>query len=88
MKLKFNFIVNELGDEYVGVPVSDNGAGFQGVLKFNKETAFIIDLLNNEISYDELCNKVKDEYSISAEETKSNIDIILTKLRDAELIEE
>ena len=88
MKLKYNFIINELGDSFVGVPVSNAAVDFQGVLKFNKETAFIIELLNNEISYEDLCVKVKENFSISEEETKSNVDMILNKLRDAELIEE
>ena len=61
---------------------------FNGVLKFNKETAFVIELLNKDISYDELCKKVAENFSLSAEDTKNSIDEILLKLRESKLIEE
>lgn len=88
MKLKYNIIINELGDELVGVPISDKGDNFNGVLKFNKETAFIIDLLNNEISNEDLYTKVAENFSVSIDEVKASIDEILLKLKEAELLEE
>ena len=88
MKTKFKFVINELGDSFVGVPISNNAENFNGVLKFNRDTAFVVELLSDEISYDELCAKVAEKFLMSEEETKTDVDMVLAKLREAELIEE
>lgn len=88
MKLKCKFIINAMGDNFVAVPISDSLENFNGVLKLNEGGAFIIETLNNEVSYDELCTKVADKFSLAAEETKENVDIILVKLKEENLIEE
>lgn len=88
MKLKYTFMINELGDSFVAVPMSDSVESFNGVLKLNEGGAFIIETLNEEVSYDELCTKVAEKFSLTAEETKENVDIILAKLKEENLIEE
>ncbi len=88
MKLKFNFMINELGDSFVAVPMSDSVESFNGVLKLNEGGAFIIETLNNEISYEDLCAKVAEKFSITVEEAKENMEPLFEKLREENLIEE
>ena len=88
MKLKYSFIINELGDSFVAVPMADSLENFNGVLKLNEGGAFIVETLNSEITYDELCAKVSEKFSLTLDESKENIDIILEALSAENLIEE
>ncbi len=88
MKLKYTFMINELGDSFVAVPMSDSLESFNGVLKLNEGGAFIIETLNNEISYEDLCAKVAEKFSITVEEAKENMEPLFEKLREENLIEE
>ena len=48
MKLKIEFDIMELDDEWVGVPVGDNAQKFQGVLRLNEEACAIVKLLQSD----------------------------------------
>ena len=88
MKLKYTFMINELGDSFVAVPMSDSLESFNGVLKLNEGGAFIIETLNNEISHEDLCAKVAEKFSITVEAAKENMEPLFEKLREENLIEE
>ena len=53
MKLKYQFVVNEVADQYVAVAVGAALEAFNGFIKMNDVGAEIFDLLKNEITLDE-----------------------------------
>lgn len=88
MKLKYDFIINELGDEFVAVPVGDFVVDFNGILKLNQTAATIVEMLKEDISYEDLCYKLSNKYQVSIEEAERNVDKMLDGLKGANLIVE
>ena len=88
MKLKYNFVLNQLGEEFVAVPIGDSVIEFNGLLKLNESAAYIIESLNNEITYDDLCMNVAAKFSTTTDDARKNIDYIIDGLMNAGLIVE
>ena len=47
MKLKYNFVTNEVADKIVAVAVGDDLSKFNGFIKMNGTGAFIFNMLKN-----------------------------------------
>ena len=88
MKLKYKFVINELGDSFVAVPIDDYNSEFNGVLKFDKNSVFVIEKLNDEISYEALIQSVSDNFSLTNDEAKNAVEDLLAELRNNSLLEE
>lgn len=79
MKLKDKFIVHEMGDEVmlIGIDQSSN----QGFIRGNATTADIIKLLCEDISEDELIDKLLQMYDAPREVIAADVYAVLEKLR-------
>lgn len=86
MKLKYNFVVNEVAGQSVAIPVGALGK-FSGMIKLNESAAFIFSKLKEDISYDELLTATAENFSCTEDEAKPSVDNIVNGLRDADLLE-
>ena len=87
MKLKYDFVVNDVAGETVAVSVGDNSGRFNGYIKLNKTAAFIFGLLKNDISRDEIVASVLKEYpDADADVAIESVDETLEKLSVAGLL--
>lgn len=86
MKLKCEFVVTEVGDEVIAVPVGAEAKDYRLVLKLNEESGKIVELLNHEITLQELITSLKEEYTIEEKDISSISDFI-AQLRESNLIE-
>ncbi|MBO4433397.1 MAG: PqqD family peptide modification chaperone [Clostridia bacterium] len=68
MKLKYNFTVMDMGDEFAAVPVGDDAAKFHGMIKLNKESADIFELLKSETEPMEIHKYLKEKYPDSTDD--------------------
>lgn len=87
MKLKYNFVINEVAGQSVAIPVGALGK-FSGMIKLNESAAYIFSKLKEDISYDELLRATAENYFCSEDEAKASVDNIVSGLRDAGLLEE
>ena len=62
MKLKFEFVINEIADQKVAVAVGDGLEEFNGFLKMNDTGASIFEKLKDDISEEELISAMAKEY--------------------------
>lgn len=88
MKLKYNFIVRNVAGQSVALAVGDDNAKFNGMIKLNSVGEFIFKLLENDVTEDEILNKITEEYEITAEEAKASVESYLAVLRQNGIIEE
>ena len=88
MKLKYEFCINQMGDEFVAVPLGNSVVDFNGILKLNEVAAFIVEQLNSDIEYDALVETVAKRFSSEIQEAKDNVDYIVSGLKDANLLAE
>lgn len=69
MKLKYDFIVNEVADQFVAVVVGDGLSEFNGFVKMNDVGASIFDKLKEDISMEDLISLMAKEYPDETIET-------------------
>jgi hypothetical protein len=86
MKLKSNFLTQTIDDTVFLVPVG-NGA-FNGMIRGNKTTAFLIGQLKNEISEEELIDATCEQYDAPREVIAADVKKCLATLRSVGALEE
>lgn len=87
MKLKYQFVINDVAGETVAVSVGDNEGRFNGYIKLNETGAFIFKKLKNDISREEIIDEVLKEYpTATRDDAIESVDTLLEKLKNAELL--
>ncbi len=87
MKLKYNFVVNDVAGETVAVSVGNVAGAFNGYIKLNKTGAFIFDMLKDDTTREEMIKKLLEEYPDASEkDATESVDELIEKLTKAELL--
>lgn len=86
MKLKDQFISQDLGDTQVLVPVGDEA--FSGIVRSNSTAAFIVDCLREETTEDAIVDAMYERYDAPREVIAADVKRILDTLRGINAIEE
>ena len=87
MKLKYDFVVREVADKIVAIPIGDATEDFNCMVTLNESGAFIFNLLKQEISEEDLLNAFLGEYDATLEQAKNTIDAFLAKLKEAQILQ-
>ena len=85
MKLKSSFITHKTENEQIMVSVDGT---FSGMVRSNKTAAAIIDMLSEEISKEEIVEKMKDMYEAPEGAIERDVDRIIESLRSIGAIDE
>lgn len=87
MKLKYKFIKNKVADKIVAVAVGDDLAKFNGFIKMNDTGSQIFDLLENDITEEEILEKMQALYPDESPETvKECVETFLAKLKESDVL--
>ena len=88
MKLKYTFVINEVADQMVAVPVGDDLAGFNGFLKVNDIGAEILEILKNDLTVEEIAAKMLEKHPESnMEEALETVKEFTAKLIENGIVE-
>lgn len=88
MKISEGYLLRSIAGKNIVVPVGSDAA-FNGMLTLNDTGVFFWNLLQNDISKDELLAAVLNEYEgVSADEVSKDIDEFIAKLNDAKILED
>ena len=71
MKLKYTFAINEVAGQLVAVPI-DCQYGEQSIIKTNETGAYILNLLKNEISFEDIIANINQNYEITNQSELEN----------------
>lgn len=89
MKLKYRFIVRNVGGKPVAVAVGTDNEKFNGMVKLNASGETIFRLLNaGSITQDEIVKKLAEEYSIDMDTAEKAVSGFVDYLRANGLLEE
>ena len=77
MKLKDGFITHNTRDENLLVATGEAGKSFNGIVRNNETAAFIAELLKNEITEDEIVNKILEEYDVDEKTARKDVKKLL-----------
>ena len=80
MKLNKNFITHRAGDEQQ-IMISVDHRKFSGLVKSNETASFIIDLLKDDITEEEIIQKMLAEYNASEEVIRTDVRRVLETLK-------
>lgn len=81
MKLHNGFITYSTGGEQIMVAAGNASAVFRGMVRSNETAAYIIDCLKEDISREELLNKLCARYDAPAELIDRDLERVLESLR-------
>jgi hypothetical protein len=84
MKLKYTFVINEVADQMVAVPVGDDLGEFNGFIKMNDVGADIFELLKEDTTVDAMVEALKVKYTDATEdEVRENVVAFTDKLKES-----
>jgi len=82
MKLKYTFLINEVADQMVAVPVGDGLGEFNGFIKMNDVGVDIFNLLKEDTTIDAMVEALKVKYTdATEEEVRQNVVEFTDKLK-------
>lgn len=87
MKLKYNFIVNEIADKKVAVTVGEDTENFNGMIRLNNTAAFIFDMLKEDVTEDEIVAAMKEKYDAEEEQLRQTVHSFIETLQKSNVLE-
>ena len=87
MKLKHEFVVRNILDEYILVPCGDSALSFGGMISTSEVGAFLINALKNDVTREDLAQQLMQEYEVDEDTAYADLDEFLEQLNRLELLE-
>ena len=88
MKIKEGFMLRQVADEYVVVPIGETVLDFNGMINLTESAGFLQECLEKERTEDELIGCLQAEYEVDAKTAEEDIAEFLKKLKENGFLEE
>lgn len=88
MKLKYEFLIREIMDEYVVVPMGESALLFSGMITTNAVGACLWKELEQETTQQALVSRLTEEFAVDEARAKEDVEKFLDGLRELQLLEE
>lgn len=88
MKIKEGFVLGDVAESYVVIPVGDEAADFRGIITLNDTGAFLWERMQKECTKEELVKELLLEYEVSEEGALRGVEKFLDYLREYQFLEE
>ena len=88
MKIKEGFMLRQVADEYVVVPIGETVLDFNGMINLTESAGFLWECLEKERTEDELIVCLQAEYEVDAKTAEEDIAEFLKKLKENGFLEE
>ncbi len=86
MKIAPGYLLRKIAGKNIVISVNDN-LNFNGMITLNETGVFFWNLLQKDITKDELLKNVLEEFDVSSEEASKDIDEFIEKLRSVNILE-
>ena len=88
MKLKCNFVINDVAGQKLAVAVDGKISGYNTLIKLNDTAVYILEMLKNDVTVKEICDSIKRNYEIDSEQNiEKTVNDFITKLKEADVLE-
>ena len=87
MRIKDGFIIKQVVDTYVVVPVGENLVDFSAMISLNETGAFLWNNMVSDVTEDELAEKMCSEYNIDKETALTDIKDFVATLESQDILE-
>lgn len=87
MKLKYDFIINEVAGQLVAVAVNEGMNEFNGFIKMNDIGAEIFEILKEDVTLEQVIEKMLSKHpEATEEEARDTISNFISELKKSNLI--
>ena len=80
MKIKKDYVLRQLGEQWVILPLAEAEAKFSGILTLNETGVLLWKVLEESCKKEVLVDALLGEYEVSREQAESDVDEFLNKL--------
>ena len=81
MKVNPQFVLREIADEYIVVPVGEEAERIHGILKLNEQGAFLWKLMEKEQTEETLVHALLNAYQVDADAAKKDVSVFWEELK-------
>lgn len=74
MKIKKGFVIRQVGDSFVAVPVGEMSKKFRGMINLNATGAFLWNFFTSEHTVDEGVSALTAEYEVADEIARADVE--------------
>lgn len=83
MKIKESFVLRQLADTWVVLPLADKTINFNGMITINESGVLLWNALEQGADTDTLVKLLTSEYAVSDGQARDDVEAFLRKLLDA-----
>ena len=87
MKINDNFVLREIAGEYIIIPVGSTALKFNGLITVNEVGVLLWNMLQKEVSLEELVQGVLAEYDVQEDVAREDIKEFLDKLVEGGILD-
>lgn len=88
MRIKNGYMKRKMADAYIVVTVGELSMTKSVIIELNEVASDIWDLVEKGLTKEEIALEIAKEYDISVEKASSSVDNLLTKMKQADVLEE
>ena len=86
MKLKENYMLRQVADTFVVVPIGSEVENFNGMINLNGVGAFLWRLLETETTFEDLLKAMTEEYEVDEETARKDLTGFVQQLEASNLL--
>ena len=81
MKLKPDFQIVQMANDYMLVPTGDQIDSFNGTVILNEVSAFILNQLKEDLEKEDLVERLVREFDVESATAREDVDVAVEKLK-------
>lgn len=86
MKIKEGYILKDVANQYVVVPIGNEAINFNGMLRLNKTAKLLFEALNEDKEIEDLVLLLQKHYDINNEDALRDVKDFLTVLESKNIL--
>jgi len=87
MKIKKNYLLKEVADQYVLVPVGEEAIKFNGVISLNKSGKRLFEKLQTDVTQEQLISHLQSLYDVTTEKATKDVANFIKIMKENNLLE-
>ncbi|MBI9008559.1 MAG: PqqD family protein [Tenericutes bacterium] len=87
MKIKSNYVLREIGDQFVVVPIGEEAIKFNGIITLNNSGKFLFKQLQEDKQITDLVEAILDKYEVSEAKASKDVQNFINILKENDLLE-
>lgn len=88
MKIKDGYILKEVAGANIVIATGAQKMNFNGIMTFNSVGADVFNMLDGTNTVEDIAKKIADDYGVPYERVKTDVENLIIKMREHNLLDE